>query len=161
MQYREQRIEIVRHLAASAGRQAGLDILQHGHAGKDHPPLRHVGDAAFHALMGFQFRHVLAVHANLPAPLRQDAHQALEQGGLAHAVAAHHCDDFLLRHVEVELVENLALAVAGSEVADLEHVCHSNIGGAHGAPYDLIPGCRVRRAHRFVAMAINAPDTPR
>src|SRR5690606_8029046 len=64
---------------------------------------------------------LLAVDLHAAGHLRHDAHQGLEQRGLAHAVAAHDRDDFLLVDLQLEVVKDLALAVAGGEIADLEH----------------------------------------
>ena len=83
--------------------------------------MRHIGDAALDALVGLQPGDVLAVHRHVAAPGRQNAHQAAEQGALAHAVAAHDGDDFLVLHLEAEVVEDATLTVAGDEVLDGEH----------------------------------------
>ncbi|MNJ73267.1 hypothetical protein D3C77_700410 [compost metagenome] len=42
----------------------------------------------------------------------QHAHHGFEQRGLAHAVAAHHGDDFTGSHGKVDTVDDFALAIA-------------------------------------------------
>jgi len=107
---------------AEAG-DAVLYVLEHGHAREDHAALRHVGDAVGDALVAFHAGDLGAVDGDAAAARGQDAHQRLEQRGLAHAVAAHYRDDLLLADLEAEVVDHLALAVTGCEIADFEHVC--------------------------------------
>ncbi|KJR42666.1 hypothetical protein MCHI_001434 [Candidatus Magnetoovum chiemensis] len=121
IQHRKQRIQILRHPAPGRRRQPSLNILQHTHAGKNHPPLRHIGNPPLHPLMGFKRRHIMPIHTHLPLPLRQNTHQALEQRGLAHPVAPHHRDDLTLRHIQLQVVKNLALPVPTRQFVDLEH----------------------------------------
>jgi hypothetical protein len=119
-QDREHVVEILRHLAGAGDRQAGLDVLLHRHGREDHAALRHVGEALGDPGMALEPGHVRALDLDRPGLDRHEAHQGLHQGGLAHAVAAHHGDDLAGRHREGQPVQDLALAVGGVQVLDGE-----------------------------------------
>ena len=83
------------------------------------------------------------------APLgRQDAHQAVEEGGLARAVGPDHGDHASLVGLQVQTVQHLGFAIAGAKVPDLKeggwHVSVPFRGRRRAPPGWLVP----RQAYR-------------
>ncbi len=118
----EQGVDVVGHLARLRVLQARLYVLFHGQRGEDHAALGHVGNALGHAPEALVLRDVLAGHGDLAALGGHDAHQAFEQRGLAHAVAAHDGHGFVLAALEADAVQRLALAIGHVQILDLQHV---------------------------------------
>jgi hypothetical protein len=83
--------------------QAHAQVVFDRQAAEDLAALRHVADAGTHTFVGCGLGDFAAAQLDLPGLHRHHAHQALQQRGLAHAVAAQHHGDLaharLQRHV--------------------------------------------------------------
>ncbi len=101
--------------------QTRLDILLHRHGAEDLTALRHIGDALGDALMARECCDIGAVHHDLAGARRHDADQRFHQRRFAHAVAADERDDLALRDREIDAVQDLALAIGGRQIANIEH----------------------------------------
>jgi hypothetical protein len=119
-QHREQRIDLVGHAQAGRTLQPGLDVLLDRQRRKDHAALRHIGDALGHAAKALVPGDVLSCDLDAAALERQDAHQTLEQRGLAHAIAAHDGHGLVGLRRERDAVQRLALAIGGVDVVDIQ-----------------------------------------
>src|SRR6266545_856342 len=73
------------------------------------------------ALFGPEGAELDAGQRDAPRARGQEAHDGLEEGGLADAVPAHEADHATLRHVERDIPEDLALPVGDVQPADLKH----------------------------------------
>ena len=80
---------------AAVGRRAApdLQILVDGEVGEDAPVLRHVAEAEPRDAEGGRPAMSCAVEAHAPPRSADQAHDGLQRGGLAGAVAAHQRDD--------------------------------------------------------------------
>ncbi len=83
--------------------------------------MRHVGQALGHAAKALVARHVLARDAHVAALGGQHAHEALEQRGFAHAIAAHDGHGLVGTAVKRDAVQRLALAVGHKQIFDFQH----------------------------------------
>ncbi len=89
LQHREQVENLRRNGGAAAlGRQAHQQVFFHRESGKDFASLRHVADAEARARIGCERGDVRAFERERAGPDRHQAHQALQQRGLAHAVSS-------------------------------------------------------------------------
>src|SRR4029078_13317631 len=94
-----------------------------------------------HALLGRAAADVAAVEGDLPLPRRQLADDGLHQRGLAGAVAAQHGDAATPGNAEVDVEQDLAAAIAGVEMLDVQKFRH----GADRSPGRICwPGSRTR-----------------
>ena len=100
--------------------QPELEVLPHGQAGEHLAVLGHVADAGMGDLVGPQPRDRAALEADL-ADRRHQSHDRLAGGRAADAVAAEQAHDLALVDREVDALQDVALAVEGMQVADLEH----------------------------------------
>src|SRR5205085_6524742 len=91
------------------------EVLVHRELGEDVAVLRHVADAQVGDLVGLAAGDVLALPAHLAAAFHH-AHDGLGGGGAAGAVASQQGDDLALAHVELDAVQDMALAVPGVQV---------------------------------------------
>ena len=62
-----------------------------------------------------------AVEGGMTAEGRQHTDQGFHQGGLAHAIAAHHSDNFPGLNREVDPVEHFTLAIGDVVITDSQH----------------------------------------
>src|SRR5437588_5814403 len=103
--------------------------------------LRHVADAGADALVTGSTADVAAVEADLALPCRQLADDGLHQRGLAGAVAPQHGDAAAPGNAEVDVEQDLAAAIAGVEMLDVQKFRH----GADKSPgRPCWPGFRTR-----------------
>ena len=118
------RLLLVGALEAEAGH-----VRTAGHLGfADHHVVQAAGDDFPHVLVTVDARTALVDVGNLHrlAELQAagggllDAHDHLEQGGLAHAVGADHADDAVARQLEGQVVHEHAVAELLVQVLDLE-----------------------------------------
>ncbi|MNF90693.1 hypothetical protein D3C84_732710 [compost metagenome] len=123
-QHREQLVDERRHFlrfAAGKARQAHQQVFFHGQAAEDFPALRHVGDPGVHTLVRLEGGDRLAFPIHCAFLGWQQAHQAFEQGGLAHAVTAEQAGDFADLHVKRQTAQDVASAVVLVQFFDLQH----------------------------------------
>ena len=86
-------------------------ILLDAHAGEQAAPLRHVADAETRVLRGRMADQFSFGEPDRSVRGRRDADQGLEQRRLPGAVAAEQCDDFIVVQREIDIVEDVALAI--------------------------------------------------
>ena len=101
--------------------EADAEVFQDGHVGENFPALRHVTDALPGAAVGRQCGEGLVLERDSPGAGPQQAHDALEQGGLADAVTPHEADDLAARNVQVDVPQYLAFAVTDAQAVDRKH----------------------------------------
>jgi len=117
---REDALELVGRFFAHGG-LADLQILQHSERGKNLAPLRDVANAGAHAGVRIPARNLDAVQRNGSAGDFAQAHEALERGRLADAVAAHQADDLVRRDGKAHVTQDARAADGNIEVLDLQH----------------------------------------
>jgi hypothetical protein len=105
-------------------RAAGLhpqdQVLADGQTGEDVPVLRHVAEASAGDRVRGEPGQLLPLEPDRAAG-RDVAHDGLDGGGAADPVAAEEAHDLPPADVEGDAVQDVALAVEGVEVPDLEH----------------------------------------
>ena len=131
-------------LAACARTGCHLEVLDHSQVAEDAPAFGHVGDAQLRHFKGWAAVHGLALDLHAAALRRHDAHDGLEQGAFAHAVAAHEADGFATGHGKVDATQDVAGAVIGVQALGVDQqFAHLN------APHPGRPlAHRCRRAPR-------------
>ena len=97
--------------AARFRRQAHEQVLLHRQARKDLAALRHVADAEARPLVGRERCDVPPSKVMLPERTGTQADQALEQRGLADAVAPEHGRAGALGNLEAHVAQDVAAAV--------------------------------------------------
>ena len=102
------------------GPGGGQDVLGHAELGEDLAPLRHVGDAAARAPKRRNFGDLGAIQPHRARRDRQQAHDALQQGGLARPVAAENGEALAPRKGEGYGTEHLRAAVVLVDALDLQ-----------------------------------------
>ncbi len=107
--------------AVLAHAQADAQVFLDRQLRKNLAPLRHVADAEPRALLGRQLEQIGAVERDAAGRRRQQAHDALEQRGLAHAVAAHQARARARGHGEIDIPQRVAAAVELIEAFDRQH----------------------------------------
>ena len=98
-----------------------LEVLGHRQVGEDAPVLGHVAEPEPGDLVRRAPVDARAFEANLARARLDEAHQRLERGRLAGAVAAEEGDDFAPVDREVEAEQDLRPAVAGAQAARFKH----------------------------------------
>ena len=113
MQHGEQLVNAVRDFLAAirACLQTGFQVFFHAEQWENFPALGNITNAGTGALFGGLSRKVLAVEFNAAAFYGQQAHDGFQQGGFAHAVAAHDTQAFAFFHVQVHIPESVGFAV--------------------------------------------------
>jgi hypothetical protein len=84
-----------------------------------------LGHAARRDLMGAQAADVLAVQFDAAALAGVQAHQQIEQGGLAGAIGADQAQDVAAGHAERHIVHGFQAAEAALHVGNLQDVRHA------------------------------------
>src|ERR1700757_590196 len=107
-----------------AGQGHGGEILLDGERFEDVALLWHPADAGKGALVRAQRRDVAAIEADTAGEEARHAHDRIDQGGLAHAVAAEQSERLALGERERDLVEHDRLAVACAQPLDGQEVRH-------------------------------------
>ena len=101
--------------------QAEAQIVEHGEAGKDAAPLRHVGDAGARPLVGAPGPDLGAVEPDAAGgPVHQPEDRA-HQRGLAHTVAAEHGEELAVADAQAHILQCAAIAVVGIDGGKLKH----------------------------------------
>src|SRR5205814_10055057 len=108
-----------------ATRTSREQVLALGEVREHLAPLRHEADAGFSDAVGGEAVHGLAVEADLAGLRRAKAHDRFDGRGLAHAVAAEEAHHLRRGDVERDAEEDLARAVGGLDLAQLEHQASS------------------------------------
>ena len=103
--------------AAAAPREA--QVLVHGEVRPEPAPLGGVGDAPRRDLVGGEPGDVVPLEADRAPPHREEPHDRVAQGRLAHAVPPDHRVDPLVQG-EVDALQGMGLVVVDMQVADLE-----------------------------------------
>src|SRR5688572_8148458 len=91
--------------------RAHQQVLFHREAREDLAPLRHVAQAGARTLVGFRLHQVELVEPDAAAARRHEAHQGLEQRGLAHTVATEQRGHLARRKLEAHVAQDVAAAV--------------------------------------------------
>ena len=147
-----ERPRLAHALAIAAG---GDQVLAHGQIGKDVPAFWHQPDArARHEVRG-PAGDVVPAQAHRAAARRHHAHDRLDGGGLAHAVAPDERDDLALADIEAHPEQGLARPVERLDVLDLQEGVHLRAPdrpgrrrarpGSAGPPRRCRTRCRGRR----------------
>src|SRR5713101_6642554 len=137
-------LEVTRAAAIARGpgppEEADAEVFRHGEVREDLAPLRDIADAVGGALFRAQAAQVGTVERDAAGTHGQQAHDRLEQRGLADPVASHQTDDAAVRDLERDVPEHLALPVGDVEALNLKHLRHtsgSHIGVTAPAQIDL------------------------
>ncbi len=97
------------------------EVFLRAQAGQDAAALRHVADAEAAALVRRPLRDIDAVDDDLAPGRRHQAHDGLQQGGLAHAVVADDADRLAFAQRQRDAAQHRHLAIAGTQVGNVEH----------------------------------------
>ena len=103
------------------GQQTDLKILQNGKLRENLSALRDIADPGACAHVGRGARQISALEKDLPGTRPQEAHDALEQGGLADPVSAHEADDLAALDLEVHVAQDECLTVRDLKLLDAQH----------------------------------------
>ena len=96
-------------------------ILGHGQPGEDFAALGNVPDPPAGALVCRHRGHVLAVQEHRAGAHRQLTHQAAQEGGLPHTVAAEQGGAGSRGDLQIDPAQDVASAVILVEPADVQH----------------------------------------
>src|SRR5581483_6675163 len=99
---------------------AEQQILPHREAGEDVAMLRYIAEAAARDPIARQPRDILPLEA-YRAVRRHLAHDRLHGGGAADAIAAEQAHDLAGGDVEIDALQDVALAVIGVQIPHLKH----------------------------------------
>ncbi len=128
----EDGVDLVDAHAARLHHRRQQQILLDREAGEDAALLRAPGDAAPRDVVGGEADELLPAEHDRAAPLRDDAHDRLQGGGLADAVAPQQRHHLALGDGEVHAVQDVRLAVPGVQVGDAQQLplpyCHVRHG---------------------------------
>ncbi len=103
-----------------------MQIVLDGVVGEHLPVFRHITDAGPCNGMGRSASHVDAADQHLAAGRRHDAHDRLQRGRFAGAIAPEQRDGLRLTHLQIDAEQDLALAVENIEAFRNDRI------GAHG-----------------------------
>src|SRR6185503_13499698 len=118
LQIREQREYLVEREPARPHLRRQEQVLLNAEAGEDAALLRAEGDAGARNAIRRQAYELAALEAHRSGAIADDAHDRLERGRLAGAVAPEQRHDLAFTHVEIDAVEDMGLAVPGFELVD-------------------------------------------
>ena len=123
LEHREQLEQLGRHRrAAGLVGQAHAQVLVHRQPAEDLAALRHVAHALAHALVGRVLVERVAVERDAAGADGDHAHQALQQRGLAHAVAAQDHRHLAGLRLEADVAQDVRAAVVLVDAFDAEHL---------------------------------------
>ena len=124
LQHGEEIEDFIGHeaLAARQGRVACFQILAHGEQREYFAALRHIGDAAFGALMGREFGYIRAVPHDAARRDALMADDGAHERGLAHAIAPEHAGDATGLGLETDGAQGLRSAVEKIDGLNGQHV---------------------------------------
>ena len=104
-------------------RQADAQVFLNRQLGKDLAPLGHVTDTQPRPQLGRATRQLQVLKPQAARGGRQDAHDGLQQGGLAHPVTSHQAGARAGRNGEADIPQDVTLAVILVELLDVDHGC--------------------------------------
>src|SRR5215831_18700494 len=120
---------------------------------EDLTALRYITNPEARPRLGRQAAKIVAVEDNLPRGRRQQPHQAFEQRGLAHAVAAHDASARSGRHRQIHVPQRVAAAVRLIEAADLEQAHapkYTSMTRGSAWTWSMVPSASTRPSCRTV-----------
>ena len=100
--------------------RAHLEVLEHGHAREEAPPLRRLRDSHLHDRVRGRVGDVLAAEADRALARMVEAVDRAQRRRLAGAVRADQRDDLALVHLERDALQRLDRAVVGVDVLELQ-----------------------------------------
>ena len=100
-------------------------VLPHREAGKDIAVLGNVAEPEMRDPVARQARNIAALE-RIDALRRNLAHDGLDGGGTADTVAAEQADDLAGVDAHIDALQDVALAVIGVQIPDLEHQAASS-----------------------------------
>ncbi len=126
MQQREERIDALEVLLAAAAVEvrAHLEVLEHGHRGEQPPVLGNDRHPLRNAMAGRACGHVVSVEANRATPRLDDPEDRLQRRRLPGRIAAEQADELAFADVQVEVLEDVDLAVVGIDGLELQQIAH-------------------------------------
>src|SRR5690554_884883 len=99
---------------------AQFEVLQHRKPGEDGPVFRHIANSGMGNFMGLLATERLAIELHV-ADGGYETHYRLAKGGAADAVAPQQADNLARLDRHVDPAEDVALAVVGIQILNLEH----------------------------------------
>ena len=104
-----------------------LQVFAHRQALEDAAPFGHIGNALLGDLVGARLAAVIATHQHAAMARTHHAQHALDERGLAHAVAPHQGNALAFADMEVDAVQDVAGTVVGVDFLGFkQHVRHGN-----------------------------------
>src|SRR6266702_5139676 len=122
LQVRKQVKDLIERQSACTHHRRQQQVLPHVETGENSAFLRTERDAHARDLVGGRADDLLVVELDRAGALADDAHDRLQRGRLAGAVAPEQRDDLARVHVEIYPVQDVGLAVPGFQVAHLKDV---------------------------------------
>ncbi len=114
------RLPIAAVIMAAGAREHG-EVLSHGQAGKDAALLRHEAEPKASDAIGRQRADIAIAKLDPAGPRLEIAHDGENGRGLAGAVAAEEAHHLFFPHGQRDAVQDVAVAVEGMDVVELEH----------------------------------------
>ena len=111
--------------AVLAHSQADAQVFLDREMRKNLAPLRNISDADTRAFLGAAFQEVSALESDAARGRRKQPHDAFQQRGLAHAVAAHQAHARARRHRQVHIPQGVAATVELIECLDRQHAVYA------------------------------------
>ena len=108
------------HSSRGLQERAELEVLQHGHVGKQLAALRDLDHAAAHDVRGVEAGECHTLEGDAPGTRHQPGDR-VEQAGLARAVRADEADDLAVAHLERHAAHGLHAAVGDAYVLNRQH----------------------------------------
>jgi len=124
LEHREQLVQLLGHgRAAGLGGQAHLQVLGHREATENLAALGHIAQPQAHPLIRLLVVDGAPIQLDVATLDGHQAHQAFEQRGLAHAVAAQDDGDLAHLGLEAQTPKDVRAAVVLIHTVDLQHLC--------------------------------------
>lgn len=101
--------------------QGKFHVFTYGQQGEDLAALRHITDAQGRAALHRQRKQVRSFKENMTGARRQHAHDALKQGGFAHAVSSHEAGARTGLYLKVDVAQDVAFAIILIETCYMQH----------------------------------------
>jgi hypothetical protein len=105
----------------AAGERPHLEVLGHGQAREDLPPLRRLDQPERDDLVRRQPADIAPAEPDRAGARANAARDGHERGGLAGPVGADQGHDLALGHRDADAVQRLDVAVAGAQILELQH----------------------------------------
>ena len=118
LQYRKHLIQILGHLLLTHRGEPGFNVFPHREGREDHPPLRYKAETGAHTLKALEASQISTVQADFATFGWGHTNKGFHQRGLAHAIAANHSHNFVLFHIQVQVLDDGALAIGHQMMFD-------------------------------------------